>query len=507
MGNPLHELLFAPHADSPRPFLIDAAGTATSHAAFRARAAAFAHALAALGLVPGDRIAAQVAKSPDALALFAAAVTAGVVYLPLNTAYTPAEVAYFIADAGAAALVCDPSAEAALAPVAAAAGARLVTLGTDGSGSLPELAAGRPERFDPVSRDDDDLAALLYTSGTTGRAKGAMLSHRNLVSNAEVLAGAWGFSDRDVLIHALPVFHTHGLFVATGVCLVAGAPMIFLPRFDAAEVLAVMPRATAMMGVPTFYTRLLDEPGLTRAATAHMRLFVSGSAPLRPETHRAFAARTGHAILERYGMTETGMNTSNPLEGERRAGTVGRPLPGISVRVTASGRAAGPGETGMIEVKGPNVFRGYWNLAEKTAAEFTPDGWFMTGDLGRFDADGYLEIVGRAKDLIIAGGYNIYPREVEAALDALPGVRESAVIGVPHPDLGEAVVAVVVPGGAPPAPAELAAALAPRLARFKLPRHIAFRSELPRNAMGKVQKAALRAEFATLFARTEETLP
>jgi malonyl-CoA/methylmalonyl-CoA synthetase len=398
--------------------------------------------------------------------------------------------------------VADPARRAALAPVTARHGARLETLAPDGSGSLDALVAAAGP-VPPVAREPDDLAALLYTSGTTGRSKGAMLTHRNLLSNAEVLTELWRFTPADVLLHALPVFHTHGLFVATNIVLLAGASMILLPGFEAGAVLDALPAATAMMGVPTFYTRLLDESRLTRDRVANMRLFVSGSAPLLPETHAAWAARTGHAILERYGMTETGMIASNPCDGERRPGTVGPPLPGVAVRIADpdSGAPLPPGETGMVEVRGPNVFAGYWRMPEKTAAEFRPDGFFVTGDLGRFDADGYLSIIGRQKDLIITGGLNVYPREVEVLLDAAPGVRESAVIGVPHPDFGEAVLGVLVaePGAVPDLDA-ISAGLRDRIARFKQPKALVVVEALPRNSMGKVQKAELRARFAGHFA-------
>jgi malonyl-CoA/methylmalonyl-CoA synthetase len=495
--NILHDALLAPAADDPRPFLFLPGGGTVSFRDFGAQAEGLAGSLAALGLAPGERIAIQMDKSPAMLAVVAAAIRAGIVFLPLNTAYTAAEVTYFVKDAGAKVLLTDPHRAAALAPVARSAGARLACLGPDGQGDLP------PSPPAPVvPREADDLAALLYTSGTTGRSKGAMLTHRNLLSNAEVLVRSWGFTDRDVLLHALPVFHTHGLFVATNVALLSRASMIFLPRFDADEVMAVLPRATAMMGVPTFYTRLLAHPGLTREATAHVRLFISGSAPLLAETHRAWEDRTGHRILERYGMTETNMNATNPLDGERRAGTVGRALPGVDVRVRDhAGRDLPDGEVGVIEVRGPNVFKGYWGMPEKTREEIRPDGFFITGDLGVIGPDGYLTIVGRGKDLIISGGLNIYPKEVEEALDALPGVEESAVFGVPHPDFGEAVVAAVVPvRGASLDQAALTAALGAALARFKQPKHIAVLPALPRNAMGKVQKAALRTEFAGLFA-------
>ena len=399
---------------------------------------------------PGDRVAAQVEKSVEAIVLYLATVRAGGVFLPLNTGYTPAEVEYFLGDAEPAVFVCDPARYASLEPIATAAGAQVLTLDADGGGSLTEAAAARPTPSRPSSASADDLAALLYTSGTTGRSKGAMLTHGNLVSNAEALRETWRYTADDVLIHALPIFHTHGLFVATNVTLFSGASMLFLPRFDVDQVFELMPRATVLMGVPTFYVRLLQDDWLTAEATAHMRLFVSGSAPLLAETHREWKARTGHAILERYGMTETNMNASNPYDGERVAGTVGFPLPGRRDPDHRSGerRASSPqGEIGMIEVRGPNVFKGYWRMPEKTAAEFRDDGFFITGDLGKFDERGYLHIVGRGKDLIITGGYNVYPKEIETEIDAIPGVVESAVIGVPHRDFGEGVTAVVVPTG------------------------------------------------------------
>lgn len=505
MTNPLFDRLFARHAGAATPFLILPDGRTITHAAFLGRAAMLAHALAGLGLTPGDRVAVQVDKSADALALYAACVQGGLVFLPLNTAYTAAEVDYFVGDAQAALLVAAPGRAAALADVAARHGARLATLGDDGTGTLADAAAGCATAFPTVTRSASDLAAILYTSGTTGRSKGAMLSQDNLLSNALVLAEAWRFTGRDVLLHALPIFHTHGLFVATNVTLAAGGAMILLPKFDADAVFRLLPQATAMMGVPTFYTRLVADPRLTRAATAHMRLFVSGSAPLLAETHRAFQAATGHMILERYGMTELNMATSNPYDGDRRPGTVGLALPGIEVRVADdAGRELPRGTPGMIEVRGPNVFLGYWRMPEKTAEEMRPDGFFITGDIGVMADDGYLTIVGRARDLIIAGGLNIYPAEVEEVLDAQPGVLESAVIGVPHPDLGEAVVAVVVPRpGAAPDPEDLARAAAGRLARFKCPRRILIVDALPRNAMGKVQKAELRRTHAGLFAATK----
>lgn len=435
--------------------------------------------------------------------MYLATIRAGAVFLPLDTAYTPTEVEYFISDATPALLVCRPQSEAALRPLADAAGTQLHTLDSEGRrGSWAALPAGTNE-FTPVARGNDDMAAILYTSGTTGRAKGAMLSHRNLASNSLTLAQYWQFNADDVLLHALPIYHTHGLFVAVNTVLVAGASMIFLSRFNAAEIISLMPRATVLMGVPTFYTRLLNEPGLNPQATQSMRLFVSGSAPLLAETHHAFHARTGHAILERYGMTETCMSTSNPYDGERRPGTVGLALPGVKVRVTDPERGVPlpRGEVGMLEVRGPNVFLGYWRMPDKTRAEFREDGFFITGDMAFIDERGYVTIVGRDKDLIISGGFNVYPKEVENEIDALPQVVESAVIGVPHPDFGEAVVAVVVPESDENLDdASVIARISKRLARYKQPKNVVFVHALPRNSMGKVQKNLLRDEYKHLYA-------
>ncbi len=502
MANPLYDTLFGAHDGAPAPFLHLPDGGIVSHAAFLARARAFAHALTGLGLEPGDRVAVQVEKSADALALYAACAQTGLVFLPLNTAYTPAELDYFVGNSGAGLLVSTDEAAPALAELAGRHGAAHLTLGTDGTGTLADLAEGQPDSFPTVPRDETDLAAILYTSGTTGRSKGAMLSQKNLLSNARALADLWRFGSSDVLLHALPIFHTHGLFVATNIALLTGGSMILLPKFETDAVLEALPKATAMMGVPTFYTRLLADPRFTSETCANMRLFVSGSAPLLAETHRAFEARTGHRILERYGMTETNMSTSNPYDGERRPGTVGLPLPGVEVKVCDDqGTELPRGEIGVLEVRGANVFEGYWRMPEKTAEELRPDRFFFTGDLAVQGDDGYVTIVGRAKDLIISGGFNVYPKEVEEALDALPGVAESAVIGVPHPDLGEAVVAVVAAEpGQSPEPAALTAALDGKLARFKQPKTILVTDALPRNTMGKVQKAALRATYATLFA-------
>ncbi|SNT16250.1 malonate--CoA ligase [Tropicimonas sediminicola] len=502
MPNPLHDALLAPHVDRDTPFLILGDGTVLTHGRFLATAARYAHALDAAGLKPGDRLAVQVDKSPEALAVYAACIMAGIVFLPLNTGYTPREVCYFVENSGAAMVLGRSDAREELHRDCDRMAVRYETLEADGTGSFPDLAAGLPEHFEPCDRSDDDLAALLYSSGTTGLSKGTMLSQRNLLSNARVLKEAWRFTAEDVLIHALPIFHGNGLFVAANVMLLAGGSMIFLPRFDLNAVLEALPQATSLMGVPTFYTRLLDHPGFTRERCANMRLFITGSRPMLPETHRAFEERTGHRIIQRYGTTETNVNTSNPYEGERRAGTVGLPLPGVELRITDpdSGDTLPVGEAGMIEVRGANVFQGYWRMPEKTAEELRPDGFFITGDLGVQGEDGYVTIVGRGKDLIISGGFNVYPVDVEQVLDEQPGVLESAVIGAPHPDLGESVVAVLVPeAGAKLDVLDIEAEIGGRLARFKQPRHYVIVDELPRNSMGKVQKKLLRQTYEDVF--------
>lgn len=495
------------HAARPEAtFIQTTVGRSWTYGDMLALSGRIASALDTLGVRPGDRVAVQVEKSPEALMLYLACVRVGAVYLPLNTAYTLAELDYFIGDAEPRVVVCAPAAKDGIARIAAGHGAHVETLDENGGGSLLELAKEEPSDFSDAHRGPDDLAAILYTSGTTGRSKGAMLTHDNLLSNAMTLRDYWRFTGDDRLIHALPIFHTHGLFVASNITLLAGASMYFLPKFDADEVLRLMPEATAMMGVPTFYVRLIQHPGLTREATANMRLFVSGSAPLLAETHRTFQEMTGHAILERYGMTETNMNTSNPYDGERIAGTVGFPLPGVSLRVTdpESGKPLAQGETGMIEVKGPNVFKGYWRMPEKTQAEFRADGFFITGDLGKIDERGYVHIVGRGKDLVISGGYNIYPKEVETEIDQMPGVVETAVIGVPHPDFGEGVTAVVVrKAGAEIDERAILDGLKERLARYKQPKRVIFVEDLPRNTMGKVQKNVLRDRYATLYAPSD----
>lgn len=470
----------------------------------------FARALVELGVRPGDRVAVHVEKSTEALLLYLATVRAGAVFLPLNPAYTPPEVRYFLADAEPALFVCRPEEHAAMTTLAGELGVpRSESLGVNADGTLMQHVppSAGPDGFEDIPRTADDLAAILYTSGTTGRSKGAMLTHGNLTSNARALVETWRFSAADRLLHALPIFHAHGLFVATNVVLMSGASMLLLPHFDLDAIIRLLPRATTMMGVPTFYSRLLGRPDFDRDLVRHIRLFVSGSAPLSAETHRVFLERTGHAILERYGMTETQMNTSNPYDGARVAGSVGLPLPGVEIRIAEpkTGHLLPAGEIGVIEIRGPNVFCGYWRMPEKTAAEFRPDGFFISGDLGFIDPRGYVHIVGRDKDLIISGGFNVYPKEVEAAIQALPGVADAAVIGVPHPDFGEGVLAIVVPvpGSVPGTQLDeraMRTALAEQLANYKVPRRIVFADALPLNAMGKVQKTALRAQHRTMFA-------
>jgi malonyl-CoA/methylmalonyl-CoA synthetase len=492
----LAELATSQGGPAGRPFLACDDGRDFTFAQFWSLAGRLAFALKAAGARPGDRIAVQVEKSPEAIALFWACLRGGLVFLPLNTAYTPAEVGYFVEDAEPSVLVVTPQRLAALVPVAAKVKAAVLTLDDVGGGTLPAAAE---DGITDHAAGWDDPAAILYTSGTTGRSKGAVLSHGNLASNALALVEAWAFTPADVLIHALPVYHTHGLFTAFNTLLLSGGRMLFRRKFDADDVMRLMPQATSLMGVPTFYTRLLQHARLTRQATQHMRLFISGSAPLLAETHREFSARTGHAILERYGMTETSMNTSNPYVGDRRAGTVGKPLPHISVRVAdpASHASLPPETDGMIEVKGPNVFKGYWRNPQKTAEDFTADGWFITGDMGRISNHGYITISGRAKDLVITGGFNVYPKEIELLIDAMEGVLESAVFGVPHADFGEAVTAAVVAKpGAVLDEAAMIAELRTQLAAFKCPKRIIVVGELPRNAMGKVQKAVLRQRWS-----------
>jgi len=462
----------------------------------------FAAALASLGVETGDRIAVQTGKSLDQVLLYLACLRIGAVYVPLNPAYLAGEVRYFLGDAEPRLFVCDPAREAASRPIAEAAGSRVATLGAGGDGSLMDTVAQSSGIASPVSLTDADLAAIVYTSGTTGRSKGAMITHGNLSSNARALISTWQIVASDVLLHALPLFHIHGLFVALNTLLVAGGRVRLLPSFDPSAVLDGLRRATLFMGVPTYYTRLLAAPGLDRSNTAAIRLFICGSAPLLPQTMAEFESRTGHQVVERYGMSECGIICSNPVQGARVPGTVGRPLSGVELRiVTEAGGPVEKGAPGVIEVRGPNVLSGYWRMPGKTAGEFRGDGFFVTGDIGREDEHGYIHIVGRTKDMIISGGLNVYPKEIELMLDTLPGVAESAVIGLPHPDFGEAVVAVVCPSRAAPPPdaAALLAESRRRLAAFKTPKAIFIVDELPRNAMGKVQKAELRQRYLGTF--------
>ena len=499
MTNILYDGLIAPHADNAAVFLDLDDGTQWTYADFVRRTAQIAHVLSNAGVKPGDRVVVQAPKVADAIALYGAAVQTGAVYLPLNTAYTQSEVRYFIEDAAPMVVICDPDRVEEIADISGSA--RVMTLAVDGMGTLSAAADTCPEKFETVPRKPDDLAALLYTSGTTGRSKGAMMSHRNLISNALSLVELWQITDQDRLIHALPIFHTHGLFVAMNTSLLAGAQVRFMAAFDADTIMDALPQSTMLMGVPTFYTRLLDDARLTREQAANMRLFISGSAPLLAENHTAFEDRTGHRILERYGMTETNMITSNPFNGDRVAGTVGYPLPGVDVVITDDGKPVAPGEIGMIEVRGDNVFQGYWNMPEKTAEELRTNGFFITGDLGVATDDGRISIVGREKDLIIAGGYNIYPKEIEDVVNDIAGVKESAVFGVPQADFGESVVAAIVLENPALSDADIAAQVTPLLARFKQPRHYVIVESLPRNTMGKVQKNVLREDFSAIGQR------
>lgn len=484
-----------------QPATADAPAFRMSYDEFTALTCQYANALRGLGVGAGDRVSVQVDKSVANAALFLAILKIGAICNPLNTAYTLSEMAYFISDAEPALVVVSPQNYEAIAQIAAEYGAAAETLDAAGQGSLADRAAQEPAEASTEPRSADDTACIIYTSGTTGQPKGAMITHGNISTNVHALWEVWRFQPGDVLLHILPIYHVHGLIVAMGTALYNGSAMIWLPRPDFDQIVEAMPRATVMMGVPTHYARLLDRPELTPELTAHMRLFTAGSAPLLAATHQAFEARTGHKILERYGMTETGMIASNPYDGERIPGTVGYPLPGVSVRITGKlGETLPAGEVGMVEVKGPNVFKGYWRRPEKTAQEFRDDGYFITGDQGVLAEDGRLSIVGREKDMIISGGLNIYPKEVEREIDALDGIGESAVIGVPHPDFGEGVVAVATPGEVPPPTEnEIIAALTAKLAKFKVPKRVMFMNDLPRNTMGKVQKNELRERYARLF--------
>ncbi len=504
MGNHLFDALFGSNENEARQFIVVSNGKGDvartlSFSDMRRMSLRMARALVKMGAKPGDRICVQVSKSPEALALYFACLAGGFIFQPLNMAYTAEEVGYFVRDAAPRILVVDPDRKETLVKLAAETGAKLLTLRGDWRGSLFMLQMVQPEDFTPVVCKADTPAAILYTSGTTGRPKGAVLSHGNLLSNAQDLVDIWQFTNADVLIHALPIHHAHGLFVAVNVPLLSGARLIWHERFDPEAVIADLPKASVLMGVPTFYARLLKagERRLWRAAKG-MRLFISGSAPLSPALHRAFEKATGHAIVERYGMTETGMIASLPLNGPRKPGRVGFPLPSVFLRIVdrETGAPLSQGRTGIVEVKGPNVFSGYWRQPDKTSEAFRDDGWFVTGDLGRIDADGYLHLVGRVKDLIITGGLNVYPAEVEAVLDTLPGVKEAAVVGVPDAEWGEMVCAVVATEGARQLDEEaLLAALKDRLAGYKVPKRFKFVEALPRNSMGKVLKDRLREMF------------
>jgi malonyl-CoA/methylmalonyl-CoA synthetase len=488
--------------DASRPFLETDNGAITSYSDLECETARYARFLTELGLAKGDRVAVKVEKSPQALLLYLACVRAGLIYLPLNTAYQEEEINYFLGNAEPKAIVCRPRDQTLVERLAGSSGTRHVfTLDENGEGTLARACARTPPEFETRFCGPDDVAAIVYTSGTTGRSKGAMLTHRNLASNALTLVDYWGFRETDVLLHALPIFHVHGLFVACHCVLLTGSRMVFLRKFDAGTVLQYLPKGTVMMGVPTYYARLLEDPRLSAEACRSMRLFISGSAPLLEETFQAFEQRTGHRILERYGMSETAMLTSNPLHGERIAGTVGFPLPGVSARIVDDNDMPLPADAvGHVQVKGPNVFRGYWRMPDKTKEEFTSDGFFRTGDMGRFAENGYLCIVGRSKDLVISGGYNVYPKEVELIIDRIAGVKESAVIGVPHKDFGEALIAVVVrdPAGLDVTENAVLQTVKASLANYKVPKKLVFVDELPRNAMGKVQKNVLRERFGAL---------
>jgi malonyl-CoA/methylmalonyl-CoA synthetase len=487
--------------DSRAPCMILPDGAVITYGTLDEESARCANLLVALGVRPGDRVAVQVKKSPRALFLYLGALRAGAVYLPMNDAYRAHEVEYFLADAEPRIFVCGPQARTMADKAASQAGvAHVLELDDQGEGSLARMASTQSGSFPQSLGGGDDLAAILYTSGTTGRSKGAMLSHRNLAVNAEVLEKQWNFGADDILLHMLPIFHVHGLFVATHCILLSGGRMFFEPGFDARRALRLLPHSTVFMGVPTYYARLIAESELTREVCSKMRLFVSGSAPLCLETFETFRTVTGHTVLERYGMTEGGMYCSNPYEGQRRGATVGFPLEGVSVRVAGeSNQPLGAGQIGEVQVRGENIFRGYWRMADKTKEEFTPDGFFKTGDMGKWDADGYLVIVGRSKDIVITGGLNVYPVEVEQIIDRIPGVAESAVIGVPHQDFGEAVTAVIVrredEQGAALTEDAVIGAVKGALANFKVPKRVHFATELPRNTMGKVQKNVLRKTY------------
>ena len=504
MINPLFDNLFGAHLENDDPFLYLLNGQTITYKKFLSLSRKIANAFFDLGLTPGDCVAIQVQKSPEMLNIYAACAQAGLVFLPLNPSYTVAELEYFIENSEARLIICDEENKEPLEHVVKHLGIFIETLNIDATGSIIEKSISQSDNFETVRRSENDLAALLYTSGTTGKPKGAMLTQSNLLSNGSTLMNEWQFTNKDVLLHALPLFHTHGLFVATNVILSAGGSMVFLPKFDLDHIIQNLHKSTSIMGVPTFYTRLLSDSRFTKELVQHMRLFISGSAPLLSETHIQFENRTGHRILERYGMTETNMNTSNPYIGERRAGTVGRPLPGVELKVTDSktGKEKFTDEIGQIEVRGPNVFKGYWKMPEKTKDELRENGFFITGDLGKIDQDGYIHIIGRDKDLIISGGFNIYPKELEIFIDEHEGVLESAVVGIPHPDFGETPIAVIVPEiDNPPKLSTIEENFKLQLARYKHPRALLLVENLPRNTMGKVQKNLIRDQYKEFYSK------
>ncbi len=495
--NLLYDDLFRPHRVNLNPLLKLKNNRQISHAEFIHLAGQIANVIKSSGLNKGDRVLVKASKSPETLAIYAACIQTGTILVPLNTAYTVSETKYFIADAEPGLIICDPSALKEISDITADSATEVLTLSANRSGTLVDAIQNSNTSHQVENCETHDLAALLYTSGTTGKPKGAMLTHGNLLSNAQSLIEAWQFTEKDTLLHALPIFHIHGLFVACNVSFLSGCSMIFLPSFNLDSIIDSLPHATTMMGVPTFYTRLLNDQRFNNDLVKHMRLFVSGSAPMLKETHRVFEKRTGQRILERYGMTETNMNTSNPYFEQRKIGTVGLPLPDVEIRIGDQNSKIDANQIGTIEVKGPNVFKGYWKLPEKTAQEFTNDGFFITGDLGFIDEDGYLTIIGRQKDLIISGGYNVYPKEVETVIDAVDGVGECAVIGLADSDFGEKVVAVVVKQQSSSIDEEkLIGATKKELAVYKCPKQVFFVDELPRNTMGKVQKNILREQFS-----------
>ena len=498
--NYIEENIFLPYSLSKNFFIITEDEEVSFQSFFRL-ANRFANLICELGIKPNDRILVQVEKSISALALYVATIRAGCVFVPLNTSYTYGELEYFISNSKPSLFIFDQSSEENLKSLLLESELYYLTLNQNQTGSLTDLSKGKSDQFEPISRKKSDLASILYTSGTTGRSKGAMLSHENLVSNTQVLVKYWNFNATDTLLHALPIYHIHGLFVACHISFIAGVKMLFLEKYDVNQVIKLLPSVTTMMGVPTFYTRLLENRNFDRSLVKNMRLFISGSAPLLAETHEQFEQVTGHKILERYGMSETNMNTSNPYDGQRKAGTVGFPLPGIEVRISdlEKGIKLGVDKIGMIEVKGDNVFMGYWGMDNETKVSFKKDGFFITGDLGKISDDGYISIIGRNKDLIISGGLNIYPKEIELVLDSIDGINETAVIGVPHKDFGEVVIAIIVPNKAKPTEKLIMSFIANKLAKFKQPKKLIFTSEIPRNAMGKVQKKKLRENYLNLF--------